>query len=77
MAVIQFDMTDGFKYVSTIFHTAIHITRNLTGKSFSMKPEYEIIGNESSGRVDYAIKVRIFISLFLFFSGTGINLFAS
>ena len=45
------------EYVSTILHTAILITRNLTGKrSFSMRPEYEIIGEESSGRVNYAIK---------------------
>ena len=46
------------EYVSTILHTAVHITRNLTGKrGFSMRPEYEIIAEESSGRVDYAIKV--------------------
>ncbi|CAG8626147.1 828_t:CDS:2, partial [Ambispora leptoticha] len=29
---------------------------DLTKKEFSMRPEYEIIGDESSGRVDYGIK---------------------
>ncbi|RIA84515.1 hypothetical protein C1645_832144 [Glomus cerebriforme] len=44
------------EYVSTILHTSLHIAGDLTKKDFSMRPEFEIIGEESSGRVDYAIK---------------------
>ncbi|GBB94481.1 hypothetical protein RclHR1_23620003 [Rhizophagus clarus] len=44
------------EYVSTILHTALRIAEDATNKKFSMKPEYEIIGDESCGRVDYAIK---------------------
>jgi len=45
------------EYVSTILHTALHIAGDATKKEFTMRPEYEIIGEESCGRVDYAIKV--------------------
>ncbi|GBC03375.1 hypothetical protein RclHR1_00510006 [Rhizophagus clarus] len=44
------------EYVSTILHTALRIAEDITKKKFSMRPEYEIIEDESSGRVDYAIK---------------------
>ncbi|GES98287.1 hypothetical protein GLOIN_2v1869616 [Rhizophagus clarus] len=44
------------EYVSTILHTALHIAGDVVSKEFSMRPEYEIIGDESCGRVDYAIK---------------------
>ncbi|RGB42603.1 hypothetical protein C1646_750788 [Rhizophagus diaphanus] len=44
------------EYVVAILHSAIDITRDDTGKELSMRPEYEVIGEESSGRVDYAIK---------------------
>jgi len=47
------------EYVSTILHTALRIAEDITKKKFSMRPEYEIIGDESSGRVDYAIKVSL------------------
>jgi len=40
-----------------ILHIAINITRDATGKEFSIRSEYEIVGDESSGRVDFAIKV--------------------
>ena len=55
------------EYVSTILHTALRIAEDTTKKKFSMRPEYEIIGDESSGRVDYAIKVKpcIFLPLLL------------
>jgi len=48
------------EYVVAILHTAINITRDATGKKFSMRPEYEIVGDESSGRVDFAIKVIVY-----------------
>src|ERR1043166_1348813 len=56
---LVFDSLEAMRneYVVTILHTAINITRDATGKEFSMRPEYEIVGDESSGRVDFAIKV--------------------
>jgi len=47
------------EYVSTILHTTLRIAEDITKKKFSMRPEYEIIGDESSGRIDYAIKVSL------------------
>ncbi|CAG8600967.1 7846_t:CDS:2 [Ambispora leptoticha] len=44
------------EYISTILHTALKIARDNTGKEFSMRPEYEVIGDERCGRVYYAIK---------------------
>ncbi|GBC14391.2 hypothetical protein GLOIN_2v1587390 [Rhizophagus irregularis DAOM 181602=DAOM 197198] len=44
------------EYVVAILHTAINITRDSTGEELSMRPEYEVIGDESTGRVDFAIK---------------------
>ena len=52
------------EYVSTILHTALRIAEDATKKKFSMRPEYEIIGDESCGRVDYAIKVRLVTLVF-------------
>ena len=52
------------EYVSTILHTALHIAEDETSKEFSMRPEFEIIGEESSGRVDYAITVCDFFGIF-------------
>ena len=45
------------EYVASILHTALHIVRDETEKEFSMRSQHEIIGEKSSGRVDYAIKV--------------------
>ncbi|PKY31421.1 hypothetical protein RhiirB3_449018 [Rhizophagus irregularis] len=44
------------EYVSTILHTFLHITGDLMEEKFNMRPEFEIIGEESSGRADYEIK---------------------
>ncbi|CAG8574363.1 11104_t:CDS:2 [Paraglomus brasilianum] len=46
------------EYVVAILHTALHIVGDSTEKEFSMRPQQEIIGEESSGRVDYAIKAH-------------------
>ena len=54
------------EYVSTILHTALHIAEDELSKEFSMRPEFEIIGKESSGRVDYAITVCEFFWHFPF-----------
>ena len=45
------------EYVVAILHTAINITRDSTGEELSMRPEYEVISDESTGRIDFAIKV--------------------
>ncbi|PKY59410.1 hypothetical protein RhiirA4_482132 [Rhizophagus irregularis] len=46
------------EYVSTILHMALHIAEDETSKEFSMRPEFEIIGEESSSRIDYAITLE-------------------
>lgn len=43
------------EYISAILHACVHITKNLTGKYIRINPQFEIIGGESTGRVDYAI----------------------
>ncbi|RIA81450.1 hypothetical protein C1645_836997 [Glomus cerebriforme] len=44
------------EYIVAILHTAINITRDSTGEELSMRPEYEVIGDKSTGRVDFTIK---------------------
>lgn len=44
------------EYVASILHTALHIVGDDTKKNLSMRPQHEIIGEKSSGRVDFAIK---------------------
>ena len=34
---------------------------DITDKELSMRPQYGIVGEESRGRVDYAIKVIFFV----------------
>ena len=64
---LVFDSLEAMRneYVVAILHTAINITRDATGKEFSMRPEYEIVGDKSSGQVDFTIKVIVY-----FFSRT-------
>ena len=45
------------EYVVAILHTALHIVMDKTKKELTMRPQYEVDGEESRGRVDYAIKV--------------------
>src|ERR1043165_9908340 len=56
------------EYVVAILHTAINITRDSTGEELSMRPEYEVIGDESTGRVDFAIKVMELFLVYFFTS---------
>ncbi|CAG8735467.1 17205_t:CDS:2, partial [Dentiscutata heterogama] len=37
------------EYVVAILHTALNIARDDTQKKFSMRPQYEIVGNKSTG----------------------------
>jgi len=44
------------EYVVALLHASIHIVMDITDKELSMRPQYGIVGEESRGRVDYAIK---------------------
>jgi len=44
------------EYISTILHACIHIVKKYTGKEISLNPQFEVVGEENTGRVDYAIK---------------------
>ena len=48
------------KYVVALLHASIHIVMDETSKELSMRPQYGIVGEESRGRVDFAIKVKFF-----------------
>lgn len=39
------------EYVVAILYSAINITREATGKELSMRSEYEVMGDESTGQV--------------------------
>jgi hypothetical protein len=49
------------EYVVALLHASIHIVMDITDKELSMRPQYGIVGEESRGRVDYAIKVIFFV----------------
>ncbi|RIA88255.1 hypothetical protein C1645_826619 [Glomus cerebriforme] len=44
------------EYVVALLHASIHIVMDETNKELSMRPQYGIVGEESKGRVYYAIK---------------------
>jgi hypothetical protein len=44
------------EYISTILHASLHIVRRITEKGLILEPHFEVIGEESTGHVDYAIK---------------------
>ncbi|GBC14895.1 hypothetical protein GLOIN_2v1695250 [Rhizophagus irregularis DAOM 181602=DAOM 197198] len=44
------------EYVVALLHASIHIVMDITDKELSMRPQYGIVGEESRGRVDFAIK---------------------
>ena len=45
------------EYIVAILHASLHIARDITKKKLNMKPQCEII-EESTGKVDYVIKVK-------------------
>ncbi|CAG8687900.1 18254_t:CDS:2 [Dentiscutata erythropus] len=45
-------------YISPIIHSSIHIARKITNKTIIPKCQFEIIGDERTGRVDYVVKVK-------------------
>jgi len=44
------------EYISAILHACIHIVKKLTGKEISLYPHFEVVGEENTVHVDYAIK---------------------
>ncbi|CAJ0637610.1 14686_t:CDS:2 [Entrophospora sp. SA101] len=44
------------EYISTILHASLIIAKRITKKKITLKPEFEVTGDEATGRVDYAIK---------------------
>ncbi|CAJ0750382.1 21369_t:CDS:2, partial [Entrophospora sp. SA101] len=50
------------EYISTILHASLIIAKRITKKKITLKPEFEVTGDEATGRVDYAIK-KVFETL--------------
>lgn len=44
------------EFISSILHACVRIVSELTKKKISLRPQLEVVGDESTGRVDYAIK---------------------
>ncbi|CAG8517783.1 6909_t:CDS:2 [Dentiscutata erythropus] len=44
------------EYISTILHASLYIVKGITNKELTLAPQLEIVGEESTSRVDYAIK---------------------
>ncbi|UZO29745.1 uncharacterized protein OCT59_023205 [Rhizophagus irregularis] len=44
------------EYISPILYASIYIAKRITKKGITMDPQFEVVGEEASGRVDYAIK---------------------
>jgi hypothetical protein len=42
--------------ISTILHAALYTVKRITKKELTLAPQLEVIGEENTGRVDYAIK---------------------
>lgn len=43
------------EYVVAILHACLHIVMDETSKKLNMRPRYGVVGEESKGRIDYAI----------------------
>ena len=44
------------EYILAIFHASLYIVKRIIDKELTLAPQLKIIGEESTGRVDYAIK---------------------
>ena len=44
------------EYISVILYASIFIARRITEKRITIDPQLEVVGEEATGRVDYAIK---------------------
>ena len=43
-------------YIEAILLSAMYIVKDITRKRISLEPQFEVVGEEATGRVDYAIK---------------------
>jgi hypothetical protein len=44
------------EYISAILHASLYTVKRITNKELTLAPQLEVVGEESTGRVDYAIK---------------------
>src|SRR3954449_6672164 len=44
------------EYISAILYASLYIVKRITKKELTLAPQLEVVGEESTGRVDYAIK---------------------
>ena len=44
------------EYISAILHASLYIVKRITNKELTLAPQLEIVGEENTGEVDYAIK---------------------
>ncbi|CAG8516720.1 385_t:CDS:2 [Dentiscutata erythropus] len=44
------------EYISAILHALLYIVKRITNKELTLASQLEVVGEESTGRVDYAIK---------------------
>jgi hypothetical protein len=44
------------EYISAILHASLYIVKRITDKELTLALQLEVVGEESTGRVDYAIK---------------------
>ncbi|EXX75801.1 hypothetical protein GLOIN_2v1708728 [Rhizophagus irregularis DAOM 181602=DAOM 197198] len=44
------------EYISTILHASLYIVKRITDKELTLAPQLKIVGEESTGQVDYVIK---------------------
>ena len=45
-----------FEYISAILHASLYIVKRITDKELTLAPQFEVVGEENTGWVDYAIK---------------------
>ncbi len=45
------------EYISAILHASLYIVKRITEKELTLAPQLEVVGEENTGQVDYAIKV--------------------
>ena len=58
MGTILADSNEAMRceYISAILHASLYIVKRITKKELTLAPQLEVVGEESTGRVDYAIK---------------------
>ncbi|CAG8730972.1 18580_t:CDS:2, partial [Racocetra fulgida] len=58
MGTILIDSNEAMRceYISPILHASLYIVKRITKKELSIVPQLEVVGEENTGCVDYAIK---------------------